>query len=168
MNDHSISVSLKLVVQVCVHKVGTKLADSLEGEGTLVVDVEGKPLPVESDGILVVDVVAEVVEEGGGSIRDPQQDAVDIREQVAEPYVPVLETNDELAPGYFVENRSRGWCNLWRIADTEEFDAGRSIYNETLGCNVILVTDKRMRLVDLITYATEDFQQYETNAAAKV
>jgi hypothetical protein len=117
-----------------------------------------------------VEVEAEVVEETSGGMVDVEPDAVDLREQIvtSEPHVPVLETSEDLAPGYFVENLSRGWCALWRIADTEEFDTGKSVYAETVRCNVIIVTDKKMRLPDLVTYAAKDFEQYEATAAANV
>lgn len=118
------------------------LADELEG-------VSGEPVEIE----------AEVVEE--------DEEAVDIKEQgPAEPYVPMLETDGSMAPGYFVENLSRGWCQLWRVADQDEEEAGQSIYAPTAGCHVILVTDKKMRLPDLVNYAKEDFQRYEQEAQA--
>ncbi len=134
------------------------LADTLEGE-------------TEYE---IVEVEAEVVEPGDETREQTAQrlegEAVDIREATvtSEPHIPMLETSGEIAPGYFVEHLSRGWCALWRVADTDEFDAGDSVYAESTGCNVIQVTDKRFRLPDLITFAAEDFEQYETTAAAQV
>jgi len=132
------------------------LADALEA------DAEPEIVDVEAE---VVETIPEEVESGGG-VTAAVPDFTPTTP--VEPHIPTLETSGELAPGYFVENLSRGWCALWRVADTDEFDAGDSVYAEPMGCNVIQVTDKRFRLPDLLTYAAEDFQQYETAATSKV
>ena len=114
-----------------------------------------------------IEIEAEQVEEIGEVAVSPEGDVAYVKP--AETYVPMLETNGDMAPGYFIENLSRGWCRLWRVASVDEQDtwkagtsAAETIYADTAGCHVLLVTSKNMRLVDLVAYARKDFEQYET------
>jgi len=129
------------------------LADELGGEG------DGGMQKVE---VVPVEQEAVAVEVEGVEITEEEKTVT------AETYVPMLETNGEMAPGYFIENLSRGWCRLWRVAGVDEQEAWKAgtsaaetIYADTAGCHVLLVTSKNMRLNDLVQYARKDFVQYE-------
>lgn len=89
-------------------------------------------------------------------------------EAVQESENPILQTSSDLAPGYYYEEMSRGWCRLWRVASIQEEDAGLSEFNEGLESHVILATPKSFRMPDLIEYARKEFDQYEQTQQVEI